>query len=141
MNLKTMRKTINQIIKFLITGSITTSLNYIIFIVLFRLVGINYLISSAIGYLMGVYLSYIINRRWTFNINDNNLKITNFGLENKIEIVKYFSVYVFSLVGGLIILKVFVSILGIRAEISNIISIVFSTCSNFLGMKFFVFKK
>ena len=133
-----------QMFRFLVTGSITTSLSYVIFLILFRLASLHYLFSSATGYVSGIFLSYVINKRWTFedgNEPDTTNKTEIKTLENKIQIIKYFSVYVCSLIGGLIVLKVFVSCVGIRAEISNIISIAFSTCTNFFGMKFLVFKK
>ena len=135
-----------QMFRFLVTGSITTSLSYIIFLILFRLVSFHYLLSSAAGYVSGIFLSYIINKRWTFEIVENESSALdtndkNRSLSNKIQIIKYFSVYVFSLIAGLVVLKIFVSCVGIRAEISNIISIAFSTCTNFFGMKFLVFKK
>ncbi len=139
-----MKVMVRQILRFLITGSITTTLSYIIFLILFRCVSVNYLISSATGYIIGIFLSYLINKRWTFEdgyistVKDSTEKIDN---KNRVQIIKYFSVYIFSLIGGLIVLKVFVSCVGVRAEISNIISIGFSTCTNFFGMKFLVFKK
>ena len=93
-----MKVMVRQILRFLITGSITTSLSYIIFLILFRCVSVNYLISSATGYVAGIFLSYLINKRWTFEDGNPSMKenisekIDN---KNRIQIIKYFSVYIF----------------------------------------------
>jgi hypothetical protein len=54
---------------------------------------------------------------------------------------KYCLVYLASLLLSIIFLKIAVGIVGIAPEIANIFAICLTTCTNFLGTKFFVFKK
>jgi putative flippase GtrA len=50
---------------FVVAGGIATVVNYTIFAVLL-LAGLHYLAASAIGYVSGIVVSFIINRRYVF---------------------------------------------------------------------------
>ena len=119
-----------QFKKFIIVGISSTFINYLFFYILLEFLYIDYLVSSGAGFIVGVFSGYIFNRKWTFNIKKN---ITS------LEIIKYFSIYIISLILSLIFLKFLVDNIGINIKIANIFSIGLTTCTNFLGLKLIVF--
>ncbi len=119
-----------QLTKFLIVGGFSTILNYAIFYGLYKLIGIYYLLSSAIGFLSGVVFGYFFNKTWTFQSKS----------KARMEIVKYYLVYIFSLFFSLVILRIEVEYFMINPLIANIITISITTIINFAGTKFFVFR-
>jgi len=120
-----------QFYKFIVTGIISTLANYSIFYLLLDFLRVNYLISSASGFLFGMIIGYFLNRNWSFQIQ----KKTNIE-----EIMKYFFVYVFSLIISLIFLKIMVDIVKINIKLANFFALILTTCTNFIGIKIIVFK-
>jgi len=119
-----------QFKKFIVIGVLSTVVNYSIFYVLYKFFGINYIIASSVGFMVGVLAGYNFNKIWTFGIKE----------KSNIYLVKYWVVYITSLLLGLVLLEVLVSAAGIFPEIANVIVIAFTTCTNFCGTKFWVFK-
>lgn len=122
-----------EIFKFLITGILSTFVNYFIFLFLFIAFSIEYVFASATGYICGIFFGFKLNANWTFKFNQNSGDISIF--------TKYFAVYLFNLVISLILLSYLVEIIKVIPEISNILCIIFTTISNYLLIKFIVFKK
>ena len=89
-------------------------------------------ISSGIGFVAGVFAGFFLNKNWTF---DSRL------VQTKRIIISYFLVYIFSLALSLVFLKIAVGIFHISPEIANLLAICLTTCTNFIGTKFYVFKK
>lgn len=118
-----------QVFRFIVVGLVCTLINYGVFYLLFALLGVNYLLSSASGFIAGVVFGYPINRLWTFEVSK---------AENS-SLLKYFIVYLISLAISLLLMAVFVQNFGIGAQIANVICILVTTCTNFLGIKFTVF--
>lgn len=54
-----------SLIRYGIVGLSTNALLYVLFIVLIRL-GLSTVLSAAICYALGITLSYLLNRRWSF---------------------------------------------------------------------------
>ena len=120
-----------QFFKFVTVGILSTSLNYFCFYVLFSFFSLNYMLSSATGYLFGVFVGFIFNKGWTFQYQNITVK----------EPLQYITVYTFSLLLGLALLRLLVSKLNIRPEIANVATIALTTITNFSGLKFWVFRK
>jgi len=120
-----------QFYKFIIVGAVSTLVNYLMFYILLEFLKINYLISSAFGFLFGMVIGYFLNRKWTFQMET---KTTN------AEIIKYFFVYAFSLILSLIFLKIAVDAFKINAKIANFFALILTTFTNFIGIKMTVFK-
>ena len=122
----------HQILKFICVGLFCTAFNYATFLFLLHQFGVNYKISSAVGFFLGVFSGFFLNKNWTFQSQSQvNFKNLFF----------YFAVYTLSLSLGLILLHILVEVLDLSAEFGNIIMIGFTTVTNFLGLKFGVFKK
>ena len=120
-----------QFKRFIIIGSLSTIFNYIVFLAFFS-TNFNYLLSSSIGYISGLILGFMFNKKWTFQLRDHT---------NSIEIIKYIIVYFLSLVLSLSVLNILVNNMEIDARIANIFAIILTTMTNFLGLKFYVFRK
>jgi len=121
-------------IRFAIVGCIGVGFNYSIFYILYRFININYIASSAIGYISAIFLAFFLNRHFTFNHRDE-------GVNHVISMAKYFVVNLFSLTCGLFFLRFLVEILGIIPEISAILNVSLTAVLNFLGSKFLVFRR
>jgi len=122
---------IKQVTRYLVVGGLATSLNYVIFFVLYKYSGVNYLISSATGFVLSVLAGYVFNKKWTFGENNSSTK----------QVVKYFLVYLISLFLSVFLLNLTVEVAEMKPEYGNIISIAFTTCTNFIGLKYLVFKR
>jgi putative flippase GtrA len=117
--------------RFLIIGGISTIIFYSTFIISLRIFGIYYLLANFIGFICGISFGYPMNKHWTFK--KSHQKQTHFP--------QYLAVYLTSLGISTIFLKVTVDYLGIIPEIASILSIMITTCTNFSGIRFLVFKK
>jgi len=88
-------------------------------------------VSSALGYLVGVINSFLLNRKWTFNI-------TGEGAGS--EFVKFSVVNLVSFGVNLLALQSFVSFAGIIPEIAQILAICCTLVINFAGNKWWTFR-
>jgi len=122
---------VRQIVKFLIVGLINTGIHYVVFLLLYRLIDVNYLIASVVGYSCGLLNSFILNKRWTFK---------TINVRKDIEFVKFIIVNVVALAVNIAALRFLVEAMGIKPEISQIAAIGFSLVINFLGNKFWTFQ-
>lgn len=119
-----------QAIKFIVIGIYATIINYLVFYVLYNFFNINYTIASAVGFIIGIIAGFPFNKNWTFKSDKKSIKV----------IIPYITVYCISLVLSLILLNFQVKFMQINPKIANFICICFTTVTNFLGTKIFVFK-
>jgi putative flippase GtrA len=122
---------LKKLIRFLIVGGISTIINYLTFFILLKNLGVNYLTSSGIGYILGLGLGFFLNKVWTFNCNSKSIALK----------IKYFIVYMVNLGISLILLKYLSLHLNINPMIGNIVSIIYTTIFNFIGINKYVFGK
>ncbi len=125
------KKLSKQFAKFCLVGLFATFISCVIFYVLLETFNVNYLISSSVSFLSGIVAGYPLNKSWTFSSSNRDHK----------KIIKYLSVYLVSLVISLIFLRIVVGYYGLDAKIAYVLSIGITTCTNFLGTRFFVFEK
>ncbi len=119
-----------QFAKFIVVGVFSTIVNYSFFYFLYEFLGVYYLTSAASGFIAGVLAGYGFNKKWTFGIKE---KAKNY-------VYKYYIIYVVSLVLSLFVLKFLVSQIGLTPEIANLLTIGFTTITNFIGIKAWVFR-
>ena len=118
-----------QAILFLLVGGFSTIISYSTFLIFLRIFGMHYLIANVAGFISSIGFSYYCNQRWTFDSKGSK------------RFTKYISFYLGSLVLGSILLRIFVEFFGLIPEIANLLAIAITTCVNFLGTKFLVFRK
>ncbi|MBV4419928.1 GtrA family protein [Clostridium tyrobutyricum] len=65
MNLSLLLNKNKQFIKYAISGTINTCITLIVYNILIKL-GVNYMVSNAIGYFLGIVNGFILNEIWVF---------------------------------------------------------------------------
>lgn len=124
-------KTVQQLTRFLIIGGIATIISYLTFLLCLHAFEMHYILANSIAFLTGVIFGYNCNKRWSFA-----------GPHHKSShLFEYLAVYCTSLLISTLILKIAVDSFGIIPEIAFVLSLCVTTCTNFLGIKFLVFKK
>ena len=121
----------NQILRFIFTGLIASIINYIIYVLLL-FVFKNILIATASGYLSGLLCSFVLAKIWVFRNRSRLPVLRSFSL--------FFLVY---LLGGI---AMYVVIISLNQVINNyriawIFGALVAAINNFLGSKYFSFKK
>ena len=120
-----------QLFKFLVSGLIASTFNYIIYISLFFIFK-NILIASVFGYLAGIGSSFVLSKIWVFRNISRLPLLKSFSL--------FFLVY---LLGGI---EMYVVIITLNQVINNhkiawIFGAFVASINNYLGSKYFSFKK
>lgn len=122
-----------QLIKFAIVGVIGVSINYSIFFVLYHFFSVYYIVSSALGFIIGIFFVFFLNKLFTFSIKDNS--------RTKVMIVKYYILNL-SLAGlGMIILYCFVDLLKLNPYISNGVMLLIISLFHFIGSRLLIFNQ
>tara|TARA_B100001093_G_C26447704_1_gene850936 strand:- start:227 stop:628 length:402 start_codon:yes stop_codon:yes gene_type:complete len=122
----------SKLLRFGVIGIFASFINYSVFFSLFTVFGINYLLSSAIGFLSGVSGGFPFNKKWTFA---NKKEIT------KSLAIKYLLVYITTLLSSLVILAFLVETLQLLPQYANLLILAYTATGNFLGLKFLVFRQ
>jgi putative flippase GtrA len=55
-----------QFVKFGLVGVSNTALTFIVYTLLLKVFGVQYLVASALGFIVGAVNGFLWNRRWTF---------------------------------------------------------------------------
>lgn len=124
------RETGMQFGRFAVVGTVSTAINYLIFLLL-TFAHLNYLLAATTGYLAGVLAGFSFNRAWTFASKGGRVSR---------QLPLYFIIYLASLGVSILFLKFLVETLFIKPLIANIGAIGLSTIMNFIGSKLLVFR-
>lgn len=117
-----------QGVRFIAVGLLSTLLNYFLF-VYFSWLSFPYWFSMAFGFMSGTLMGFFLNKNWTFNVVKYDLT----------QIYKYFVLYAFSLIFGLIALELLIEQFLINHYLSYFITIFLTANINFWGSKIGVF--
>ncbi|MEM3886806.1 MAG: GtrA family protein [Candidatus Methanomethylicia archaeon] len=129
MTISEQAKKFNTFFKYLLVGLMNTIVGYgIIFSLMY--IGVSPEVSNIIGYAIGITVSYVLNKIYTF--------------KSKAHPKKEFPKFIASLLAAyglnFVTLIICVRILHINAYVSQIISGAVYTLSGFLFVKYFAFK-
>lgn len=149
-----MKLVVKQITKFFIIGVSAVMVDFIIYYATTEFFGINNDIGKSLGFIIGSFYTYYLNKRWTWR-NQNK--------SNKKMIFRFAVIYALSFIGNVLVNKYCINILpdslislqitNTKQEAMKLISLqldkltafffatVFSAVFNFLGQKFWVFKE
>ncbi|ABS15457.1 GtrA family protein [Brucella anthropi] len=119
------------LMRFLIVGGASTFINYLVFTGLYSGKMLGYMPASAMGFLVGLAFGYIFNKRWTFGATAPS---------SPSIIAGYIVVYMTSLCLGLLAIHVLVAYARINPLVANGMSIILTTCTNFIGTRYLVFR-
>ena len=121
----------HQIFRFVISGLIATSINFIVYS-LFYIIFKNIILASLTGYSAGLFSSFVLSKIWVFKDNSNK------------RIFKSF--FIFCLIyflGGLemSLIIIFVNQLVDNHKVAWLFGAFIGALNNFLGSKYFLFKR
>lgn len=116
-------------LKFCVVGVSNTILSLIIYWIL-NMIGINYLVSSTIAYLMGIFNGYMLSSRFVYNKKQS----FNTG-------VKFFTVYGISLLLNLLIMYLLVEVILFDKMIAQAVAVIVNTFFNYIINSVWTFKK
>ena len=125
--LRTIKK--RELIGFLVGGGTAVAVDYSTYY-LFMYAGLPISLSKAISYVLGAAVGFIINKYWAFESKKFSFK----------EIVRYVILYAFSAIANTITNSVVLLVISWKL-FAFLCATGVSTIINFMGQKFFVFKK
>ena len=120
---------LKEVLKFLVGGGSAVIVDYVVYRLLMRF-GITISLSKGISYVAGAVVGFVINKLWTFESKQFS------GL----EIVKYAVLYACSALANTGVNKLSLFIFGWQT-FAFLCATGTSTIMNFLGQKYFVFRK
>ena len=128
---KFLKRNNKQIFRFLVSGIIASSFNFISYRALY-LIFKNILFASISGYCVGILVSFIFAKSWVFQNSSNQPLLKSFFLFCLI----YF-------LGGIemSLVIVFLNRLIENYKIAWVFGAIIGSLNNFLGSKYFSFKK
>jgi putative flippase GtrA len=121
-----------QFVKYGLVGGVNFIITVGLFLFLLKVLLVNYLISFTITWLFGIFLTYVINFLWVFKPEDK--------LEFKKRFPKYFSVYLFSYLVNIGLLKYLVSIYEFDPFYIQFAILPLVVFINFFGFKYWGLK-
>ncbi len=120
-----------QIFRFIVSGLISTCINFFLYNLIY-LIFKNLIFASIFGYSIGLLTSFILAKIWVFR--DNSQK----------KILKSFLIFcIIYFLGGLemSLIIIFMNQLLINYRLSWLCGTFFAALNNYLGSKYFLFKK
>ena len=119
-----------EFLRFGLVGVVNTLVDFAVFVLLYRLVGLDPLLANALAFLVAVTNSYFLNHHWTFRQSETPLSISaylRFAVLNA---------------GGLLIGSLAILSLGhyMPMELAKLIATAITLVVNFTSSKIFVFK-
>ena len=127
------KKVIREFLKFAIVGGIGTIVNISILYLLTEKIGVYYIFSAIISFIIAMTSNFILNKVWTFKENIK-LKVGK-------KYLQFSLVSVVALSINLFFLYTFTEFLGIYYIISQVLAIGIALIANFLGNKIFTFSR
>jgi putative flippase GtrA len=123
---------IRQLARFIVTGILTNIVNYAVFWVLLRGFALNYVVASVIGFIAGFIVGFFVNRQWTFQATAGR---------GSSQLVRFLIVNLISLGANVVTISFFTEVINLIPEISQLLAIGVSAAVNFIGSKFWAFKR
>jgi putative flippase GtrA len=114
-----------------IIGIFSASMDFLVFYTTNTILGIFYLTANTISVLIGITVSFTLNRKYNFKVTDNGFK----------RFLIFLSVGLAGLLISSILLYLFIDILFLNTLISKVLSIIFVVLTQFVLNKSITFKK
>ena len=118
----------NKLLKFGLVGVVNTTISVLCYILLVKL-GISYILSNIISYILGILNSYYWNKKWVFNYQNSKTPV----------FIKFVAVNLVVLGISTFSLFQFVQVLGLNQYIAQIFSTGIGMIVNFISNKNWTF--
>jgi putative flippase GtrA len=125
-----MKQSMKQFAKYLLVGVLNTSVGYGIIFSCMYLLGLGAVISNALGYGIGMAVSYTVNRDFTFERN----------IKGGAAAPRFLLVALLAYGANLGMLLVLIRVAHIHEGVAQVLSSVVYVATSFLGNKFYVFR-
>ncbi len=127
LNNKVLKK---QLFRYIITGGSAFLIEYLLYLLLIKIVGIDYAIASVVIYILLFIATFVATRKWTFESDGNP----------KRQLILYLLLVLFNAyVGNYVLMKWLVGA-GIPKEIAPFFKTGAITMWNFVVYKFIIYK-
>jgi putative flippase GtrA len=123
---------IHKFVKFSIVGFVNTVSSYLVFFILLQIIKLGYLLSSIISYIVGIVISYLGNKYWTFQIKRSAWQI---------EFTKFLILNIIGLTINTSIMVFLVEIFKLHPLLAQVVAMSIVIFYNFLGSHYWVFKE
>lgn len=123
---------INQLLRYTVVGGVSFLVDYSILFSLTKYVGLYYLISATISFLVGLVLNYILSTHWIFKksrLSNKSVEFTVYGL-----------IGVVGLLLNSILMYLFTDVLQIHYMLSKLVAASLVMIWNFYGRKVVLFE-
>lgn len=128
-----------KLLKFLLVGVLNTVFSAVIMILLYNIAGLGYWSSSAIAYVLGSILSFILNKNYTFS---NDAPILKTGLKFSLNIaICYLIAYSIAKPTVIILLGKLPLEHKMIEQIAMLFGMVLFTGLNYIGQRYLIFKE
>lgn len=123
----------HQFIKYGFVGGINFVLSMVLFLLLLKVLYVEYMIAFTVTWLFGIFLTYIINFLWVFKTDEK--------LEFKKRLPKYFLVYLLSFIVNIVLLRLLVQAYEFDPFWLQFFILPIVILINFFGFKLWALKK
>ena len=134
-NIKRLYVKNHEVLSYGFFGVLTTVINYVVYIVLVKLLGIHYIIGNIIAWVAAVSFAFVTNKFYVFRSKSKTWSI----------VIKEFYKFVFARIATgvmeTVLLWIFVDCMHLSDLIMKIITNILVIIGNFVLNKFLVFKK
>jgi putative flippase GtrA len=120
-----------QLVRFGFVGGIGFVVNLAVFAVLEHSLGVHYLISAVIAWMVAVLNNFVLNRHWTFDARGGQVRF---------QAVRFVAVSAVAFGFSLLLLTVLVEAGGMAKVPAQALAVAGSTPLNFLGNKLWSFR-
>lgn len=126
----------NTKIKYLISGTIAFSIEYVVFLLLIRIISNVFLVNS-LSFIVGLLISFTFNRLWSFGSVSPTDK-HKYSL--KTQIISYISLAMVNMVFSNIIIGVLISV-GVLPSVAKILTMLVIVFWNYIIYSRAIFRK
>ncbi len=125
----------DQRVRFLVVGGTNTVVGYGLFVLFELTIGrsLGYLVSLYLSYLIAVALAFVLHRRFTFRVSGTGNALLDF--------VRFAGVYVVTLLINTAALPLLVELVGLAPIVAQGIVVVVTTVVSYFGHRFFSFRR
>ncbi len=119
-----------QLIRFAIVGASGYAVNLILYALLVRTLGVEYLVAETVAWIVAAGNNFVWNRHWTFKAGDGQVHA---------QAIRFFLVTLVALGFNLLVLRILVESAGMDKVLAEVLALAASTPLNFLGNKLWSF--
>jgi putative flippase GtrA len=122
---------VRQLFRFLVVGVANTAFGYAIIFACMYLAGLSAELSNAIGYGIGLMVSYVMHKVFTFNSDRPHRE----------AFVRFLVVFAVAYAANLLVLVILVRGIGVHEAVSQVIASAVYVITSFIMNKLYVFRQ